>query len=649
MSIIRPLSGIEKPNLSELGGKGYSLAFLLNNQFNVPKGFIITSDVFFYYLTQNDQLGKIKKIISEIDENNFKEKSYEIKNLVLNGKIQEEIALQIKNNLKKLNVQFVSIRSSAGSEDGLKSSFAGLHDTFLNIKLDLNLILENVKRCWSSLFNAKSIYYRIKKGMPILEGMAVIIQEMIPAEVSGILLTIHPFYKRNMLIEMSYGIGDLIVSGKIQPDSCVIERETFKILEKKLGNQNNINPIENGKNNAIKVPKEFLKRQVISDEKIKEIARICMEIEKTFKYPQDIEWCIYKNKVWVLQSRAITKIYSSLLEESKKREIIVKGFGASRGIANGPVKIIMNIQQWDKLKESDVLVTKMTTPDMVLLMGKAIAIVTDVGGMCCHAALISRELEIPCVVGTGNATNILKDNTLVEVDGIKGVIYKYKEEEIEMSKKTSSTKFKIFGHETNPVVLKMNRDEPLCPQNWDYNWPAIDMSQDYEWIAPRPEITGDPIGSLIISGIEKIPYIFGFNDIGPLYVRFYNATQYLRLDKIEKIMSSLQDHIENRNVSFINKYKEGLFHSYEELKKISSEIEKKHQIFEKMKSESLLETFKTWWKAEDNFFAHTYLIQAIGDDKILTNYFNHNLKIIYIFFNDIVLNHFYFRFTHRRA
>ena len=164
----------------------------MNHGFNVPRGFVITSEAFFEFLKENNLKEKIEKLASEINENNFQEKSKEIRNLILKGKIPEEIVSEIKDALEKLDVEYVSIRSSTVSEDSLKASFAGLHDTFLNVKAEIEPILENVKKCWASLFNERAVIYRIKKKIPHFEGMAVIIQEMILAEISGITFTKHP-------------------------------------------------------------------------------------------------------------------------------------------------------------------------------------------------------------------------------------------------------------------------------------------------------------------------------------------------------------------------------------------------------------------------------------------------------------------------
>ena len=310
MSMIKFLSEIKQPRVSELGGKGYSLAMLVNNGFNAPKGFVITSEAFFKFIKDNTLMERIETIASEINENNFQEKSKEIRNLILSGKMPEEVSSEIKENLDKISVQYVSIRSSAVSEDSLKASFAGLHDTYLNVKTEPKLVLENIKKSWASLFNDRAVVYRLRKGISHLEGMAVVVQEMISAEVSGISFTLHPTKakEKTLLIEASYGIGDMIVSGKVEPDGYVVDRVTLEIMERNVGNKSKRSICQSGRVEVIGVEKELVKRQVIHDKKIKEIAQTCLKIEKLFKYPQDIEWCISNNNLWLLQSRAITGV-----------------------------------------------------------------------------------------------------------------------------------------------------------------------------------------------------------------------------------------------------------------------------------------------------------------------------------------------------
>jgi pyruvate,water dikinase len=396
---VKFLNEIKEPKVSELGGKGYSLAVLTNNGFNVPRGFIIISRTFFEYLRQNDMMERIQELSSEINENNFEEKGREIRNLILSGKIQENIESEVKEALSKLNANYVSVRSSAVSEDSLKASFAGLHDTFLNVKVEVSSVLENVKKCWASLFNDRAVIYRIKKGIPHLEGMAVIVQEMIPANISGITFTFHPMNEKAMLIEFAPGLGDKVVSGEIIPTTVVINRENLTIIEKK-----------------------YKKEKIMPKNILIKLAKICLKIESVFNSPQDIEWCISKNSIWILQSRPIT-ILSPSTEGKSRMKTILNGLGASPGIVKGKVKIILNPKEIGKINKGEILVTVMTNPLYITAIEKAGAIVTDVGGMICHAAIISRELGIPCVVGTGNATKILKDNMEVIVDGTKGKVY----------------------------------------------------------------------------------------------------------------------------------------------------------------------------------------------------------------------------------
>lgn len=297
-----------KNNLSarEVGGKGYSLGILAKNNFDVPKGFVIISEAFFKFLKYNNLTERIEKLSSEIDRENFREKCKKIRNLILEGKIPKDLILEIKDNLKKLNSLRISIRSSAANEDSLKASFAGLHDTFLNINSKSDLILDYTKRCWASFFNERAATYRIKKGLPHLGGMAVIIQKMIPAEVSGVTFTVHPTNKNALLIEASYGLGDIIVSGEIEPDDYVVDRETLIIIDKKIGNKSKMSICQNEEIGVIEIKKELAKKQVLSDNKMEEVAQICQKVEKIFNYPQDIEWSISNNKLWLLQSRPIT-------------------------------------------------------------------------------------------------------------------------------------------------------------------------------------------------------------------------------------------------------------------------------------------------------------------------------------------------------
>jgi len=308
--MVKFLNEIKEPKISELGGKGYSLAILTKNGFNVPKGFVIVSTGFFEYLKANNLMNMIKKLTSEIDENNFQEKCKEIKDLILSGEISEEIKSEVKENLEKLNAQYISVRSSAVSEDSFKASFAGLHDTFLNVKADLDTVLENLKKCWASLFNERAIVYRIKKKIPHLEEMAVVIQEMIPAEISGTAFTIHPDTedKNTIIIESSWGIGESIVSGLVTPDRYIVNKKNFKVIKKIIGRKKITVMTDKNGVTRIDTPDDKMNAFSLNYTLLENITKDCLNIEKLFGYPQDIEWCIQGNRIWVLQSRAITSL-----------------------------------------------------------------------------------------------------------------------------------------------------------------------------------------------------------------------------------------------------------------------------------------------------------------------------------------------------
>lgn len=245
---------------------------------------------FFKFLDDNNLTEKIEKLNSEINENNFKEKGKEIQNLFVRGKIPE-IASEIEKGLNKLNVQYVSIRSSVVSEDSLKASFAGLHDTFLSVKVELNLVLENVKKCWASLFNERAVVYRIRKEIPHLEGMAVVIQDMIPADVSGTIFTVHPDTeeKNSIVIESSCGLGESIVTGLVTPDRYIVEKKVLTVVRRILGRKKiTVKADENGIT-RIDTPNYKMNVFCLDNATINNLAKISLNIENLYKYPQYIE------------------------------------------------------------------------------------------------------------------------------------------------------------------------------------------------------------------------------------------------------------------------------------------------------------------------------------------------------------------------
>ncbi len=307
------------------------------------------------------------------------------------------------------------------------ASFAGQQETYLNVRGE-NEVVDKVKKCWSSLYTPRAIYYRVRQGFRHEDvSIAVVVQKMVNSEKSGVMFTSHPTTGEKItIIEAVFGLGEAIVSGMVTPDYYEYDRIRRKIVNVKVSNKKFAIVRQNGKNVKIELGKKGEER-VLSDDEIEELVRLGEIIEEHYGTPQDIEWAIEKGKIYIVQSRAVTTIKPKDVAEKEaveEGEILVKGLGASPGIGIGRVKIVLKPEDISKIEKGDVLVAVMTNPDMVPAMRKASAIVTNEGGLTCHAAIVSRELGVPAVVGTKNATEVLKDGMLVTVDGEKGIVYK---------------------------------------------------------------------------------------------------------------------------------------------------------------------------------------------------------------------------------
>ncbi len=420
-----------------VGGKGANLGELTFAGFPVPGAFVLTTHAYDYFFDSNKLNDIVKKELATIDENSdqsLADASKRIRDKIEAGKIPEDLKSEV---VSKYNVLFpkgkkgfVAVRSSATAEDLPDASFAGQQETFLNVTGDD--LLDKVKKCWSSLFTARAISYRQKHGFAHDDvKLAVVVQKMVNSEYSGIMFTVDPNSgAKNIVIEAGYGLGEAIVGGEVTPDTYVVDKNEMKISNVRKSVQK-WKYIRGKTGGAIRedVPPELENAQKIPNDRILEIAEIGRQIEIHYEIPMDMEWCIEDGRVFIVQARPITAVGDSRTNESvgtdaSKDDVITSGLGASPGLATGKVTIYDESMGLDVIKDGDVLVTTMTMPDMVPAMSRAAAIVTDEGGMTCHAAIISRELGTPCVVGTGNATGILKNGMVVTVDGTTGTVYK---------------------------------------------------------------------------------------------------------------------------------------------------------------------------------------------------------------------------------
>lgn len=433
-------SDVGKSDVGVVGGKGANLGELTQAGFPVPNGFIVTADAYFYFLKETGISPAIQKAVRGLNPEDSKKLnalSRVIKRHILLAKMPTILSKEIIDNYHKLGNIPVAVRSSATAEDLPDASFAGQQMTFLNTKGDAEVV-EAVQKCFASLFEARAIYYRaVNKYDQMKVGLAVPVQIMVQSERSGVMFTAEPTTGAldKLVIEAGYGLGEAVVSGSVTPDRYTVDKTSEKIVSKEVNSQEwKIIRDTKGGDKHVSVPLADRKDQKLSDSEILELAKIGKKIEEHYNSPQDTEFAIEKGKIYMVQSRPITTLNQNAkikdqnegvksIEENKA-EIILKGAAASMGIVSGPVKIIHHHEEIDKVEEGDILVTEMTTPDFVPAMKRAKGIVTDTGGRTCHAAIVSRELGIPCVVGTATATSKLKTSQIVTVDGSKGLVYK---------------------------------------------------------------------------------------------------------------------------------------------------------------------------------------------------------------------------------
>lgn len=445
MKLVEFFEELGKENVDIAGGKGANLGELTNAGITVPPGFVITSETYAKFIKETGIFDEIMSILDAIDVNDTKElqgASAKIKKIIMDAYLPDDIRATVIEAYNALCQRigkenaFVAIRSSATAEDLPEASFAGQQDTFLNIRGPED-VLTYVQKCWASLFESRAIFYREENDFDHSKVyIAVVVQEMVNAEKAGVMFTVHPSTgEEQILLEAAWGLGEAVVSGTVTPDTYWVDKKTGKVMDFNISEKNTMfkKDPEAGKTIQMDVPDDLKNKRVLSDQEIVELTKLGKRIQDHYDFPQDTEWAIEDGKIFMLQSRPVTTLgmnnETKAAESAEERIIITKGLGASPGMASGTVKIVKDTDELDKVGTGDILVTVMTTPDMVPAMKRASGIITDEGGVTCHAAIVSRELGISCVVGTGNATKILKENEMVTIDGNKGIVYKGKFEE----------------------------------------------------------------------------------------------------------------------------------------------------------------------------------------------------------------------------
>ena len=457
------LEDVDADDVGTVGGKAASLGELIGAGLPVPPGFAVTAGT---YRTFIEEAGIDEELFSAVDvdpEDSAALRAAEerAEELILETPLPEPVREEILDRYRSMGDEddeaFVAVRSSATAEDLPDSSFAGQQETFLNVREEA--LLRRVKECWASLFTQRAIYYRQQRGFPHADvDIAVVVQRMVDAEKSGVMFTSHPSTgEPQITIEAAWGLGEAVVSGTVSPDNYVYDRERGAVDDVTVADKKveMVKDPETGETVQLDVGEDRRTARVLSDEEIGELVALGERVEDHYGTPQDVEWAIHEGEIYMLQSRPITTIQegesgddadaagtggetprkSTVGDASsgqpgaggvpnggEEADVLVDGLGASPGVVSGAVRIVHKLDHLDQVQEGDVMVTEMTMPDMVPAMKRAAGIVTDEGGMTSHAAIISRELGVPAVVGTGNGTRLLEDGQQVTLDGDKGTV-----------------------------------------------------------------------------------------------------------------------------------------------------------------------------------------------------------------------------------
>ena len=451
---------VNKNDIPLVGGKGANLGEMVRAGIPVPDGFVVTAKAYFDFINSTSIKKKIMTELSglDVDDSDKLMKAAErVRLSILQADMPKELIEEIKtfyNELSGETDRYVAVRSSATAEDLPEASFAGQQESFLEIK-GWKSVANHVQKCWASLFTARAIFYRVENKFSHLKvGIAVPVQLMCQSDTSGIMFTVNPVTnnREEVSIEAAYGLGQPIVSGEITPDQYVVNKKTGKITSRIIVSQDWQLTMEGN----TKISTKYKKKQKLTNKQIVDLAKIGMKIEEHYGRPQDIEYGVERGRILIVQARPVTtlvhKTKNLAVEEGKGAKLILEGLAASPGVYSGKVQIVKNPKEISKVKEGDILVAEMTNPDYVPAMKRAGAIVTDLGGRTSHAAIVSRELGVPAIVGTLNATKMLSNGEVITVDGASGKVYEgdittvveeTKKSSVDLSKIKTATKIYV--------------------------------------------------------------------------------------------------------------------------------------------------------------------------------------------------------------
>jgi pyruvate,water dikinase len=446
---VRRFAELSVADVQYAGGKGANLGQLTQLGFPVPTGFVVGAPAYAAFRRETGLSGRLSGLLDSMDVEDteaLQQAAGEARQAVADSEIPAWLEEAIRGAYAELSGVDrdtpVAVRSSATAEDTASASFAGMNETFLNVR-GADAVIDAVRRCWMSLFGARTVYYRGQRGFSHSDmDIAVVVQRQIQSTRAGVMFTVDPSTgeQDHLVIEGSFGLGEAVVSGQVSPDRYVVDKPLMAIITRSVRPKElaiEFAPAGGGTTTRELSTNESL-RPVLTDEEVIRLSELGVAIEREYGAPQDTEWAFdSQGSAWMLQSRPITttvkpsppsapsgRTAAATEDDGEIAEgtVLVRGLGAAPGLASGRARLLASLEDAGRLAMGDVLVTHMTSPDWVPLMRKAAAIVTDSGGMTCHAAIVSRELGIPCVVGAGEATKKLREGELVTVDATAGAI-----------------------------------------------------------------------------------------------------------------------------------------------------------------------------------------------------------------------------------
>jgi len=446
------LDDVRADDLSTVGGKAASLGEMTAADLPVPPAFVVTADTYRAFIEEtgiDEELFEAVDVDAD-DSADLAGAADHAKELIEGTEIPADIREEIMAAYERIGDNAsVAVRSSATAEDLPDASFAGQQETFLNVTGED--LLNRVRECWASLFTQRAIYYRQEQGFDHADvDIAVVVQQMVDAEKSGVMFTSHPSTGAPVVtVEAAWGLGEAVVSGAVTPDNYVVDRATGEVTDRTVATKKimHVRDEETGETVERPVPADRQDEEVLTEAELEALCSLGEDLEAHYGEPQDVEWAIADDgsgagagpdgTVYLLQSRPITTISDGTSAQGSvadggavetkdgqgdDSEVVLSGLGASPGRASGDVRIVNSVDELDRVQQGDVIVAAMTTPDMVPAMKRASGIVTDEGGMTSHAAIVSRELGVPAVVGAESATEQLDNGQTVTIDGEKGSI-----------------------------------------------------------------------------------------------------------------------------------------------------------------------------------------------------------------------------------